>query len=136
MDYLNFEIDLHYQFRGIIRETKLISERYNEKFEEFSTDFEEKSTDELWADIREIAEGLKIYSEENPRLKAQQFNKAIAKQVLSILNIQAKKGEEIDLLQAEELCSKEDLVNAVKDMLIEISENAEKKKLCLEKVEM
>ena len=60
-------------------------------------------------------------------MKAQQFNKAIAKQVLSILNIQARRGEEIDLPQAEELCSKEDLINAVKDMLIENQKMLRKK---------
>lgn len=121
-DYLNGE--------GKVLENRRISERYYKKIEEILTNLDEKSTEKLWAETTKIAEELKFDCERNPRLEAQQFNRIIAKLVLQILRIQAKRGEEIDVPQAEELCSKEDLLCAIKNKLIEMSkqEQSEVKK--------
>ena len=133
---LKKELNEYLNGKGKEIENKQTRERYNRNIGEITTGSDEKSTEELWAGVRKIAGQLKIDCERNPRLEVEQINKVIAKQVLRILRIQAKRGEEIDLPKAEELCSKEDLLCTIKDKLIEMAgyeKSVEKKDELFEK---
>ena len=120
---LKYELDEYLNGEGIIIDKKITNERYTRKLEKMTPESCEKSTEELWIETRKILEDMKKKCKKNPHLEFENLKKLIAKHVLRILMIQAKRGEEIDLPKAEEFCTKLELIDAIKDKLNEMAEN-------------
>ena len=124
---LKAEIEAYFAKDGTDIENKMIRERYAKKIDEISQMTEKTSTAESWESLRKIVEDWKKECQDHPRFEVQELeiNKNISKAVLSILESQAKNGEKVDLNPVDEVCSRTDLVDTVKEKFIQMAKETE-----------
>ena len=108
------------------KEKNATRERYIRKIEEIGETVEKKSTEESWDDLREIVEDWRNEFKDNSRFEVleHEINKSISKSTLMILENQAQNGEKIDLNPVDEVCSRDALLNTVKEKFIEKGKDA------------
>ena len=120
---LKAEIEEYFAKDGTDIENKMIRERYAKKIDEISQMTEKTSTAESWESLRKIVDDWKKECQDHPRFEVQELeiNKNISKAVLSILESQAKNGEKVDLKPVDEVCSRVDLADTIKEKFIQIA---------------
>ena len=108
------------------KEKNATRERYIRKIEEIGETVEKKSTEESWDDLREIVEEWRREFKDNSRFEVleHEINKSISKTSLMILESQAQSGEKVDLNPVDEVCSRDALLNTVKEKFIEKGKDA------------
>lgn len=108
------------------KEKNATRERYIQKIEEIGKTVENKSTEESWDDLREIVEDWRNEFKDNSRFEVLEYeiNKSISKATLMILENQAQSGEKVDLNPVDEVCSRDALLNTVKEKFIEKGKDA------------
>lgn len=108
------------------KEKNATRERYIRKIEEIGETVEKKSTEESWDDLREIVEEWRREFKDNSRFEVleHEINKSISKTSLMILESQAQSGEKVDLNPVDEVCSRDALVNTIKEKLVQKGKDA------------
>lgn len=73
----------------------------------------------MWDDLKTIVEEWRNEFKDNSRLEVleHEINKSISKTALMILESQAQNGEKVDLNPVDEVCSRDDLLRAIKENL-------------------
>ena len=114
---LDFDINLYFKENGENLKNKQFEKKYRGEVEEIFQDDTTKTPEELYSDLAEVIKGWN--QKEHNEFIQKEANSKIAWTILKIIEIQAKRGEQIDLARVEDFCSYEELIKVIKAKLIE-----------------
>ena len=114
---LDFDINLYFKENGENLKNKQFEKKYRGEVEEIFQDDTTKTSEELYSDLAEVIKGWN--QKEHNEFIQKEANSKIAWTILKIIEIQAKRGEQIDLARVEDFCSYEELIKVIKAKLIE-----------------